>query len=87
MNNILDLVNSWAQRLTYRVLQMSGASDVALSNYKTAIESKNSDIIQFDDELKNKVPWIQILIIGGTGIIIFLILRQIRLIVDKRGRK
>lgn len=33
MNYTIDLVNNWAQKLTYRIMQISGASEQALSNY------------------------------------------------------
>lgn len=70
MNNLLDLVSEWANKLTYRVLKMSGASETALNNYISGVKSNNQDIISADSELAAKLPRAKLisfilLILGG----------------------
>jgi|GEM_PF-7078039 len=63
MNKLLDLINRWAEKFTYRVLKMSGTSDTALENYLSAVKDRNEDVINADNELKNKTPWIRMIFI------------------------
>lgn len=70
MNKLLDLVNSWSYKLTYRILKMSGASDEALENYKKAIEEQKEDILEADKEFSKKlltanvIKWALIVVAG-----------------------
>lgn len=59
MNTLLDLVNRWAEKFTYRVLKIIGTSKPALDKYLAAIKEKREDIIEADKEISGKVPFIK----------------------------
>lgn len=67
MGNLFDLLNTWSQKLTYRILSMSGASETAKENYLKAVQDKNNDIVKADEELSRKLPTAKLL----AGLAIF----------------
>ena len=84
MNNLLDLVQAWANKLTYRILSISGASDQAKQNYLNAVSTQNQQIIDADSELSGKIPVIKILIWGGAGILIVLALKYLSILLKNK---
>jgi hypothetical protein len=84
MNNLLDIVNSWAEKFAYRVMQMSGVPEKSLNNYLDAVKEKNRDKIKADEELKAKVPFLQnIFYLGLVLLVIYVYDRFFR---DTRRR-
>lgn len=79
-NGTIDVTTTLAQKLTYRILQISGASQQALDNYLQACKEKNDARIKADKELSNKVPWIRIILIAVGVIVFVLILRRFGLL-------
>lgn len=70
MNNLLDLVNTWANKLTYRIMKNSGASQEALDKFLQASKDKTEDVIKADKELSNRVQSARIttyilMVLGG----------------------
>jgi len=78
MNKLFDLVKRWAEKLTYRILVMSGASETAKENYVEAVTAQNDSIIERDKELRGKVPLIRIALWGGLGLIVFFAIKWLR---------
>jgi len=77
MNNLLDLINKWANKLTYRILSISGASEQAKKNYLQAVEQKREDIIQADAELSGKVPVLRIIVYAGLFLVGFFVAKKL----------
>lgn len=51
MNYTLDQVNSFAAKLTYRIMQMSGISEENLQKYLKAVVDKQNGIAAADEDL------------------------------------
>lgn len=81
MNNTIDIISAWAYKLTYRILQLSGASQVSLDNYVKGVKGRNSELHEADRDLSAKLPGVKILtvliIILGTVIVYRLIQKRI----------
>jgi len=52
MNYTIDLVTSWAEKLTYRIMQLSGVSEENLQKYLQAVVNKQNGIKTADETLK-----------------------------------
>jgi hypothetical protein len=55
MNFTIDQVNSWADKLTYRLMVMIGVSDQDLQNYLAAIQAKQEGVSNADAALSPPV--------------------------------
>lgn len=57
MNKLLDLVNTWSEKLALRALRLSGASDDAIKKYSEAVTEKDKAFISANKELDIKFQW------------------------------
>lgn len=74
MNKLIDYVNNWAGKLTYRLLVVSGASQTALDNYVKGMGERDEKIMEADKELSGKLPIAKFLsyaVIFFAGIFIY----------------
>jgi hypothetical protein len=78
MNYTIDLINSWAYKLAYRAMQISGATEEELQNYLKAVVDKQNGVIKADDTLATPIKILGITFKSlqsaiNTGIIIIAI--------------
>jgi hypothetical protein len=73
MNYTIDLLNSWAQKLTYRIMKISGVSDAELQKYVKAVVDQKQQQITSDASLSSKVNFAEYIKIGLLLIGLFLV--------------
>jgi len=61
MNRLIDYLNHYAERFTYRVMKIIGVPDESLEKYLKAVEERDEKQIDADDRLRTKAPIIKIL--------------------------
>jgi hypothetical protein len=69
MNNLLDLINTWSEKFTLRVLRLFGASPETLTRLAKAFKDKDESFINAERQLKNKVPILKIIFWFGLFIL------------------
>lgn len=62
MNNLFDLVQNWAARLSYRIMRISGASDAALKRYLELVNNMKEADAAADKEISGHRNIAQIII-------------------------
>jgi len=81
MNNLIDLINQWANRLVIRILMLSGTPKEQTDRVLKAMEDRNSALNDADSKIKGKVKWVKYLMISLIvifGIIIVLKIKKLR---------
>ena len=74
MNNLLDLVEKWAGKFTYRILGLIGASRQARDNFLKGWTEKRQDVIEADRELSKHIfraNWIIYALVFISGIVVY----------------
>lgn len=61
MNNLLDIIETWSEKFTLRVLRLFGASPETLTKLAKAFKDKNESFIDAERQLKYKVPLIRVI--------------------------
>lgn len=79
MNNLLDLVNKWATRLTVRILSLLGTSEEGINTFVAAMEKRQIIVSEADKRILGKgrfIKWLIIcLLLGGMAFIILKIIK------------
>lgn len=73
MNTLLDLIERWSGKFTYRILGLIGASQEARDKFLKAMEEKRQDVIEADRELSKhmfRANWIIIALVFVGGIVV-----------------
>lgn len=71
MNNLLDIIDTWSEKFTLRILRLFGASPETLLKLAEALKKKDESFIDADHQLKYKVPilrmifWFGLIILGA----------------------
>lgn len=63
MNNLLDLVNKWANRLTIRILMIGGVSQETINRVVEGMNERQTIVSQSDKKLRSKFTWVKWVII------------------------
>lgn len=63
MNNLMDIVNKWANRLTVRILVMTGVSQESINRVIEAMNNRESIVSQSDKKIRGRFQWVKWLII------------------------
>lgn len=63
MNNLIDIVNKWANRLTVRILVMAGVSQESINRVIEAMNNRESIVSQSDKKIRGRFQWVKWLII------------------------
>lgn len=81
MNNLIDAVNQWANRLTIRLLMLAGTPKDQINRVLTAMNNRNTALNEADKKLKGKFAWVKWLILSliiVAGIFITLKIKKLR---------
>ena len=71
MNNLLDLINTWSEKFTLRVLRLFGTSPETLTELAKAFGEKDESFVDAERQLKYKVPilriifWFGLIVLGA----------------------
>jgi hypothetical protein len=84
MNTFWDLVNSWSEKFTLRILRFSGVSEAGIKKATEAFKSKDAQVIESDKELRNKVPWLKYTFYAGLVLLGVVLYKRIA---DPRRRR
>ena len=81
MNKLIDLINQWVNRLTVRILVMSGVSEASVNNVSQALRNRQQIVTEQDKKIKGRFYWVKYLIISAViGIVIYIVLKYKHLI-------
>jgi len=81
MNKLIDLINQWVNRLTVRILVMSGASESSVNNVSQALRNRQTLVTEQDKKMRGRFYWVKYLLISAViGIIIYMFLKYKHLI-------
>lgn len=81
MNNLIDAVNQWANRLTVRILMLAGAPKEQIDRVLNAMNNRNTALNEADKKLKGKFSWVKWLVFSLiiiAGIFITLKIKKLR---------
>lgn len=59
MNNLIDMVNKWANRLTVRILVLSGVSQESINRVIEAMNNRQSIVSQSDKKIRGRFQWVK----------------------------
>lgn len=59
----MDIVNKWANRLTVRILVMTGVSQESINRVIEAMNNRESIVSQSDKKIRGRFQWVKWLII------------------------
>lgn len=80
MNNLIDLLNQYVNRLMVRILMMTGTPKDQIDRVVNAMANRNAALNEADKKLKGKVVWAKWLIISLIligGIFIYLKIKKV----------
>ena len=73
MNWTIDLINSWADKFTYRILQLTGATDDQLAAFVQGITAKQNQTATADTSFNDNLNIAEILkyaaVVGGLFLV------------------
>jgi len=74
MNTLLDLIERWSGKFTYRILGLIGASQEARDRFLKGMQEKRQDVIEADRELSKhmfRANWIIYALVFAGGIVVY----------------
>lgn len=83
MNITLDWLNTYAERLTIRLLRLVGASEDTINKVKAAFLKRDKAVSQADKELRRKNGWIKWLIYSIIAVALVFIGLKIKQLLKK----
>lgn len=63
MNNLIDIVNKWANRLTVRILVLAGVSQASINRVVAAMNERQNIVNQSDKKIRGAFVWLKWLIV------------------------
>jgi hypothetical protein len=81
MNKLIDLVNQWVNRLTVRILVISGVSEASVNKVSTALRDRQQLITEQDKKIRGRFYWVKYLLISAViAIVLYIVLNYKQLI-------
>ena len=63
MNNLINILNKWANRLTVRILMLGGVSEETINRVATGLNERQTIVTEADKKLRGKFQWLKWFII------------------------
>jgi len=63
MNNLIDILNKWANRLTVRILMLGGVSQDTINRVVEGMNNRETIVSQADKKLRGRFQWVKYFII------------------------